>query len=62
MKTSTEEQRRAAFAQANASCAIEGLPMDAVDLAVQERIIRGEITDEEAISESIQKLVALPLP
>jgi hypothetical protein len=36
--------------------------MDAVDLAVQERIIRGEITYEEAISESIQKLVALPLP
>jgi hypothetical protein len=60
MKRTTEEERRASFAQANASCAIEGLQMDAADLAIQERIVRGEITHEEAISESVRKLAVPP--
>lgn len=44
-------ERRSRFAQINASWAIEGMIVDEADLAMQERIIRGEITAEEAIDE-----------
>jgi hypothetical protein len=43
--------RRSRFAQINASWAIEGQIVDEADLAMQERIIRGEITAKEAIDE-----------
>lgn len=45
----TQAQRRAPFAQINASWAIEGQVMDAAGLTLQERLIRGEITHEQAI-------------
>jgi hypothetical protein len=45
----SEATRRASFAQINASWAIEGQVMDAADLAMQERLIRGELTHEQAI-------------
>lgn len=47
----TLAERRASFAQINASWAIEGQVMDAADLVMQERLIRGEITHEQAIEE-----------
>lgn len=39
-------QRRTAWRQVNASFAIEGLAPSAEELALQERLIRGEITIE----------------
>jgi hypothetical protein len=42
--------RRAQFAQANASEALEGLVMSADDLAIQERVVNGEITPDQAIA------------
>lgn len=47
----TASDRRASFAQINASWAIEGQVMDTVDLAMQEQLVRGEITHEQAIEE-----------
>lgn len=46
-----ESELRSRFAQINASWAIEGQIVDEADLAMQERIIRGEITAQEAIDE-----------
>lgn len=40
---------RSAFAQINASWSIEGQAMDAADLALQSRVIAGELTTEQAI-------------
>ncbi|HEU4602918.1 MAG TPA: antitoxin VbhA family protein [Steroidobacteraceae bacterium] len=50
-KRRTKSDRRSRFTQINASWAIEGQIVDEADLAMQERIIRGEITAEEAIDE-----------
>lgn len=47
----SECERRASFAQINASWAIEGQLMDAADLMLQEQLIRGELTHEQAIDE-----------
>jgi hypothetical protein len=44
------DARRASFEQINANCSIEGLTMDAMDLQVQEQIISGALTHEEAIT------------
>lgn len=46
--------RRAHFAQANASQALEGLQVSDEDLAVQERVISGELKPDEAIALYIQ--------
>jgi hypothetical protein len=43
---------RESFRQVNASCAIEGMVMTAEDLALQERVIQGELTHDEAIAEA----------
>lgn len=45
--------RRAQFAQANASQALEGLEMSADDLAIQERVARGELTHDQAVAHYI---------
>jgi hypothetical protein len=45
----TESERRFRLTQINASLAIEGQIVDEADLAIQERIIRGEISVQEAI-------------
>lgn len=42
------EQRRTQFAQINASLALEGLIVNSEDLALQERIISGAISADEA--------------
>jgi len=42
--------RREQFAQANASLALEGLTADATVLAIQERVINGELTTEQAVA------------
>lgn len=46
-----EATRREQFRQANASEALEGLQMDDEDLAIQERIVTGELTPEQAVEE-----------
>lgn len=40
---------RGHFEQANASLALEGLSLDADQLAVQERVIAGELTYDRAV-------------
>jgi hypothetical protein len=40
--------------QANASQALEGLHMDAHDLAIQERVINGELTPDQAVAEYLK--------
>jgi len=52
MQDRTEEERRTSFQQINANCAIEGQIMDVADLAVQERIIRGEVSHETAVTDA----------
>lgn len=53
-------RRRAAFHQANASSALEGLVADEEELALQERVIQGEITSEEAIALIVAKFTERP--
>lgn len=50
-----EASRRKAFEQANASIALEGLVVNAEDLALQERIIKGDITADEASALLVEK-------
>ena len=45
--------RREQFAQANASEALEGLIASDLDLGIQERVIRGELTHDQAVAEYI---------
>ncbi|WP_234267536.1 antitoxin VbhA family protein [Hydrogenophaga sp. NFH-34] len=47
--------RRAQFAQANASLALEGMPVDAVDLAIQEAVIAGTLTPDEAVAKYLER-------
>jgi Antitoxin VbhA len=47
----TPGERRESFAQINASSAIEGHVMDRADLQMQERVIRGELTHDEAVAQ-----------
>lgn len=42
--------RREQFRQANASLALEGMRVDAEDLAIQERICTGELSADEAVA------------
>lgn len=43
--------RREQFAQANASLSLEGMQVDAADLELQERVISGEVSHDEAIAQ-----------
>ena len=47
--------RRAQFAQANASLALEGMPVDAADLAIQEAVIAGTLTPDEAVAKYLER-------
>lgn len=44
-----ETTRRAQFAQANASLALEGLVVDATDLEIQEAVATGALSPDEAV-------------
>ena len=46
--------RQAQFAQANASLALEGMPVDAADLAIQEAVVAGTLTPDEAVAKYIE--------
>lgn len=48
------DMRRAQFAQANASLALEGMTMDAADLAIQEAVIAGALTPDEAVAKQLE--------
>lgn len=50
-----EAERREQFRQANASQALEGLQMDANDLAIQEKVIKGELTSDQAVAEYLKQ-------
>lgn len=45
-----EQRRRQQFAQANASLALEGMRVDVTDLAIQEKIAKGELTPDQAVA------------
>lgn len=47
--------RRAQFAQANASLALEGMAMDACDVAIQESVIAGTLTPDEAVAKYLER-------
>lgn len=47
--------RREQFAQANASLALEGMAMDAGDLAIQEAVITGAMTPDEAVAKYLER-------
>ena len=47
--------RRAQFAQANASLSLEGMPVDAADLAIQEAVITGTLTPDEAVAKYLER-------
>lgn len=47
---SEQEQRREAFRQANAIVGLEGWQPSPSALAVQERVIRGELTHDQAVA------------
>ena len=51
MDRRSEAERRESFRQINANISIEGVVMDASDVHLQSRVIRGELTHEEAIAE-----------
>lgn len=46
--------RRAQFVQANASLALEGFEMSADDLVIQERVIKGELTHDQAVAQYLK--------
>lgn len=47
--------RRAQFAQANASLSLEGMLVDAADLAIQETVITGTLTPDEAVAKYLER-------
>lgn len=47
--------RREQFRQANASEALEGLEMEDSDRAIQERVIMGELTPNQAVAEYLKQ-------
>ena len=47
--------RRAHFAQANASLTLEGMTVDAGDLAIQEAVITGALTPDEAVARCLER-------
>lgn len=59
-KSDDQNKRRDDFAQINASNALEGLDVDAELLALQERVIRGELTVEEASAINLRRHLKKP--
>lgn len=59
-KSDDQNKRRDDFAQINASNALEGLDVDAELLALQERVIRGELTVEEASAINLRRYLKKP--
>ncbi len=59
-KSDDQKKRRDDFAQINASNALEGLDADAELLALQERVIRGELTVEEASAINLRRYLKKP--
>lgn len=59
-KSDDQKKRRDDFAQINASNALEGLDVDAELLALQERVIRGELTVEEASAINLRRYLKKP--
>lgn len=59
-KSDDQNKRRDDFAQINASNALEGLDADAELLALQERVIRGELTVEEASAINLRRYLKKP--
>ena len=47
------ERNRAAFRYANASLALEGFETDSAQLALQEEVIQGRLTTEQAIAQCV---------
>lgn len=60
MDRRTAAERRASFEQINASIGIEGHEMAPADLQLQERVIRGELTHEQAIAQVRKEFGAAP--
>lgn len=52
-----QERRRASFRNVNASMALEGFETDSARLALQEEIIKGKLTTEQAITQLIAQMV-----
>lgn len=52
--TAATFDRATAFKQANASQALEGLVMSEHDIVVQQRIVAGTLSSEEAIKEYVR--------
>ena len=50
LSLASAETRRAQFAQANASLALEGMIVTAEDLAIQEQVIQGMMSSDEAVA------------
>jgi hypothetical protein len=48
------DARRAQFAQANASLSLEGMLVDAADLAIQEAVSIGTLTPDEAVAKYLE--------
>ncbi|WP_459203457.1 antitoxin VbhA family protein (plasmid) [Ralstonia pseudosolanacearum] len=48
--------RRAQFAQANASLALESMAVDADDLVIQEAVITGELSHDEAVAKYLERV------
>jgi hypothetical protein len=59
-KSDDQNKRRDDFTQINASNALEGLDVDAELLALQERVIRGELTVEEASAINLRRYLKKP--
>ena len=54
----TAQERAEAFVQANAINALEGYQASDEDLALQQRVIRGELTSDQAVQEIIRRAKA----
>lgn len=51
----TADVRRVQFAQANASLSLEGMPVGADDLEIQEAVITGILTPDEAVAKYLER-------
>lgn len=56
--TNREEQVRKAYKSANAIVALEGWEPTPEALAIQDRVVKGELTHDEAVQVHIAQIVA----
>ncbi len=49
------EMRRLQFVQANSSLSLDGMPVDAADLAIQKAVIAGTLTPDEAVAKYLER-------